>query len=107
MLDARAYYDFVMKLVLAVGVGFVLPVFLVLLNFTGVISGVAIIRGWRFAVLAVFVFTAITTPAADIASMFLLALPMLALYLAAAGVSILHDRRSTRALADDLAETAS
>jgi sec-independent protein translocase protein TatC len=92
-LDARIYYDFVIKLVLAIGVGFVLPVFLVLLNFMGVLSASAILKGWRFAILLITIFTALTTPAADVMSMFLLAIPMVMLYYVAAGIAWIHDRR--------------
>ncbi|MGV8968889.1 MAG: twin-arginine translocase subunit TatC [Microbacteriaceae bacterium] len=95
-LDARIYYDFVIKLVLAVGIGFVLPVFIVLLNFVGVLSATAIIKGWRFAILLITIFTALTTPAADVMSMFLLAIPMVFLYFAAAGIAWLHDRRASK-----------
>jgi len=58
------------------------------------------------AVLAITVFTAIATPAADPLSMFLLAAPMVALYFAAWGVASLHDRavaRRSDGLAADLA----
>ena len=103
--DAKYYLDFVLKLMLAIGVAFVLPVFLVLLNFIGVIRGIAILKGWRWAVLAIVVFTAIATPAADVLSMVLLAIPMTVLYFAAVGVAVWHDRvadrRAARALADD------
>jgi sec-independent protein translocase protein TatC len=95
-LDARIYYDFVIKLVLAIGVAFVLPVFLVLLNFVGVLSAASIIKGWRVAVLVIALFTALATPAADVISMFLLAIPMVLLYFAAWGVAALHDRRAAR-----------
>lgn len=95
-LDARTYYDFVIKLVLAVGVAFVLPVFLVLLNFTGVLSAKAIIKSWRIAILVICLFTAIATPAADVISMFLLAIPMVVLYFAAYVVAFLHDRRAAK-----------
>lgn len=95
-LSARPYYDFVIKLVLAVGVAFVLPVFLVLLNFLGVVSGKAIIKGWRVAILIITLFCATATPAADIVSMFLLAIPMVVLYFAAAGVALWHDRGVAR-----------
>lgn len=91
-LSARPYYDFVIKLVLAVGVAFVLPVFLVLLNFLGVISAAAILKGWRVAILVITLFCATATPAADLVSMFLLAVPMVILYFAAAGVALWHDR---------------
>jgi sec-independent protein translocase protein TatC len=90
--EAKVYLDFVLKLVLAVGIAFVMPVFLVLLNFLGVISAVGILKGWRVAVLLIAVFCAIATPAADVMSMFLLAIPMVFLYFVAAGVACLHDR---------------
>ncbi|GHF05319.1 twin-arginine translocase subunit TatC [Pseudolysinimonas yzui] len=97
-LDARVYYDFVVKLVLAVGIGFVFPVFLVLLNFVGVLSARAIAKGWRIAILAICIFTALATPAADVASMFVLAIPMILLYLVALAVAGIHDRRLARRL---------
>ena len=37
-INAQNYFDFVLKLVVAIGIAFVLPVFIVLLNFAGVIS---------------------------------------------------------------------
>jgi sec-independent protein translocase protein TatC len=103
--DEKYYLDFVLKLVLVVGVAFELPVFLVLLNFIGVVSARGILRSWRWALLAIVIFTAIATPAADIASMFLLAVPMALLYFAAVGVAEIHDRRAARRLA--LAEAES
>jgi sec-independent protein translocase protein TatC len=99
LLDAKYYYDLIIKLVLAVGVGFVLPVFLVLLNFVGVLSAKAILGGWRVAVLVITLFCAIATPAVDVASMFLLAVPMVALYFAAVLVATVHDRAAARRLA--------
>ena len=96
IIDAKFYLDFVIKLVLATGIAFVLPVFLVLLNFIGILSAQAILKGWRWAILAITLFTAIATPAADVVSMFLLAIPMVALYFAAYGVSALHDRAVAR-----------
>lgn len=92
LLDAKIYYDFVMKLSLAIGVGFVLPVFLVLLNFVGVLSARTILTSWRIAILVIALFCAIATPAADVISMFLLAIPMVALYFTAALIAWVHDR---------------
>nr|WP_237583519.1 twin-arginine translocase subunit TatC [Clavibacter michiganensis] len=104
-ITAREYFDFVLKLVFAVGIAFVLPVFLVLFNFMGILTGKAIIKSWRIAILLIILFCAIATPAADVMSMFLLAVPMTILYLIAAGISLLNDRRRARraaSLADDL-----
>lgn len=96
IITAKTYFDFVLKLVLVVGVAFVLPVFLVLFNFAGLLSAQSIIKSWRIAVLVITLFTAIATPAADVLSMFLLAIPMILLYFAAAGIAWLHDRRKNK-----------
>lgn len=103
-LSARAYIDFTLKLVLAVGVGFVMPVVLVMLNFVGVIRGKTILKGWRVAVLIIVLFAAITTPAVDLVSMFLLAIPMIVLFFAAVGIALLHDRRIDKRRAAEFAE---
>jgi sec-independent protein translocase protein TatC len=96
LLTAKVYLDFALKLVVAVGVGFVLPVFLVLLNAIGVLSAQAIIKGWRWAIIVIAMFTALATPAADVVSMFLLAVPMVALYFMAAGITWVNDRRRAK-----------
>ncbi|MGR2751773.1 twin-arginine translocase subunit TatC [Agromyces arachidis] len=95
-LDAKIYFDFVLKLVLAIGIAFVVPVFIVLLNFAGVISAASIIKSWRIAILVIVLFTAIATPSADVVSMFLLAVPMIALYFGAWGIAWVHDRRAAK-----------
>lgn len=95
-IDAKDYLGFVLKLILAVGVAFVLPVFLVLLNFIGIVTAKGILRGWRIAILTITLFTAIATPAADPFSMFLLAIPMVILYFLAVGVAFWHDALAAR-----------
>ena len=96
LLTAKVYLDFALKLVLAIGVGFVLPVFLVVLNFVGVIEARSISKGWRVAVIIIALFTAIATPAADVVSMVVLAIPMVVLYFIAAGIAAIHDRRAAK-----------
>jgi len=107
--EAKDYLGFVTKLVLAVGIAFVLPVFLVLLNFLGIVSGVSIFRSWRWAILAIFIFCALATPSADVGSMFLLAAPMILLYLLAATIAWWRDRilaKRADSLASDVGGTA-
>lgn len=100
------YYDFVFKFFVIVGVAFVLPVFLVALNLAGVVSGRAIIKSWRAAVLISTLFAALATPAADITSMLLLGGIMIVLYFAAAGVALLFDRRRSKRDATLLGDVA-
>ncbi|HUH52787.1 MAG TPA: twin-arginine translocase subunit TatC [Microbacteriaceae bacterium] len=104
LLTARPYLDMAIKLMLAVGVGFVVPVFIVLLNFVGVLSAKSILKSWRIAILSIILFAGITTPAADLISMFLLAVPMVLLYFIAAGIATLHDRRVKKKMDAEFAE---
>jgi sec-independent protein translocase protein TatC len=99
ILNARSYVDFILRLMLIVGIAFVLPLLLVLLNLVGAMSASAIIGSWRYVILAITAFTAVATPAADVLSMFLLALPMVLLYFAAAGFAWVNDKRRARAIA--------
>lgn len=104
------YYDFVFKFFIVLGCAFVLPVFLVALNVAGIMSGRAILKGWRVAVLVSAVFAALATPAADITSMLLLMGIMVVLYFAATLVSLFFDRRrrkrEQRLLAEESGRTA-
>jgi len=88
----KDFVDFVTKLVVAIGIGFVLPVFLVFLNFIGAMTFATIMKGWRVAILLICLFAAITTPSSDVITMFLVAIPMIGLYFAAAAVAWWHDR---------------
>lgn len=104
IMSAKTYFDFVLRFVVAVGIAFVLPVFLVLFNFIGLLSAQTIIKGWRVAIISIAFFCAAVTPAADVLSMFLLAIPMVGLYFVAYFISFLHDKRKTRASEGELIE---
>ncbi|MGW7359558.1 twin-arginine translocase subunit TatC [Streptomyces sp. NPDC054802] len=91
------------KLVLAFGLAFQLPLMLSLLNASGVISGERMLGWWRGMVMAIAVFSALVTPT-DPLSMIALAVPMTALYFAAVGFSLLNDRRRRRAQGPELSD---
>ncbi|MFE1578039.1 twin-arginine translocase subunit TatC [Streptomyces fradiae] len=96
------------KLVLAFGLAFQMPLLLVLLNLGGVVSGSKMLGWWRGMVMGIAVFAAVVTPT-DPLSMIALQMPLTALYFAAVGFALLNDRRRRRAegpeLADDEAST--
>lgn len=107
ILDARTYFTFFMRVILAFGVAFLLPLVMVGLNFLGVVSGAAYLKAWRWAVLGSFVFTAFANPLPDAWSMIAMALPLCGLYFAAVGISFLRDRRVARRRAtQDAADAA-
>lgn len=94
LIDAQLYLSFVMRVLLAFGVAFLLPVVMVALNFAGLVRARTWMRGWRWAVLLVFTFAAFATPTPDAITMILLALPMVGLYFLAVGICGLRDRRT-------------
>lgn len=96
ILTATYYVDFVMKIVLATGVAFVLPVFVVLLNFLDLVSAKTIRGSWRLIVVGIALFSALVTPAADVLSMFLVAVPMTILFAGALAITQLRDSRADR-----------
>ncbi|EYR63237.1 preprotein translocase subunit TatC [Actinotalea ferrariae CF5-4] len=93
LIDAQLYLSFVMRVILAFGIAFLLPVIMVGVNLAGLVRGSTWLHGWRWAVLLVMTFAAFATPTPDVVTMFVVALPMLALYFLAVGVCVLHDRR--------------
>ncbi|MFF0909474.1 twin-arginine translocase subunit TatC [Microbacterium enclense] len=96
LLSATQYYDFLLKLVVAVGISFVSPLAIIALNAVGVLSARSIVRGWRAALVIIIIFSAAVTPASDLLSMGLVALPLCLLYAASAVWATLHDRRLAR-----------
>ena len=92
LLQASYYVDFVLKIVVAAGMAFVFPVVLAMLNFLGVLPARVIARSWRVGLMAIVVFSALVTPAADALSMFFVAVPMGALFAASILVAHVHDR---------------
>jgi sec-independent protein translocase protein TatC len=96
LIDAQLYLSFVMRVVLAFGIAFLLPVIMVGLNFAGLVKARTWLAGWRWAVMIVFTFAAFATPTPDAVSMIALALPMSGLYFLAVAVCHLHDRRRER-----------
>ncbi len=95
-ISALSYLQFVMQLVLAFGIAFLLPLAMVALTSLGLVRGSTWGRGWRWAVLLVFTFAAVATPTPDALSMILLALPICGLYFGALGACLYLDRRKDR-----------
>ena len=97
LINASDYLGFVTRFILAFGIAFLLPVFLVALNVAHVLTARVMLGGWRVAVIVIFVFAAMMTPTPDPWTMLALAVPMVALFYAAVGVAWVIDRRRRRA----------
>ncbi|HIZ98332.1 MAG TPA: twin-arginine translocase subunit TatC [Candidatus Janibacter merdipullorum] len=95
--QASDYFTFVTRFILAFGLAWLLPVFLVGLVSIGIMSGKTLLKSWRVAILLIFIASAIITPTPDPFTMFLLAGPLCVLYFGAVGIALLIDRRRVKA----------
>lgn len=90
------YLSFFLRTVLIFGVGFLVPLLLVLLNFAGILSGKRLVSWWRWIIMTVFIFAAVATPTGDPINLLLLAGPILLLVVIAVAVCLMNDRRRAR-----------
>jgi sec-independent protein translocase protein TatC len=86
----------VTRMVVVFGLSFELPLLLIMLNLTGMITGKRMLGWWRGMIMGITVFAAVATPSTDPISMLALAGPIWVLYFGAVGFSLLNDRRKSR-----------
>ncbi|WLQ44084.1 twin-arginine translocase subunit TatC [Streptomyces laculatispora] len=96
LLPVDDYLDIVMRMVIVFGLAFELPLLLVLLNFTGVLTAKRLAGWWRGMVMGITIFSAVATPTGDPLTMITLAAPIVLLYFLALGICIVNDRRRRR-----------
>ena len=103
--DINAYLAFLLRLMLVFGIGFLIPLIVLMLNIVGVIKAKQMAKYRSLVIFATFVFGAVATPSTDPFSMLAVAAPMALLFLAAEVIAHILDRRKERQAAlarDDL-----
>jgi sec-independent protein translocase protein TatC len=80
-------------MLLVFGVAFEIPLFVILLNLAGVVSGRQLGEHRPWIIIGTFIFAAIATPSTDPVSMLFLALPMTLLFFISEIIARLVDRR--------------
>lgn len=100
IINANEYILFMLRILLVFGIAFILPVVLVMLNVARIITAESIFKAWRMAIFLIAVIAALATPTADPMSMFLVMIPLVVLYFAAAGLAALNDKRRDKAMAE-------
>lgn len=100
LIEFDRYLSFLIRMMLVFGVAFEIPLFVVMLNLAGVVSGKTLGAYRPWIVIGTFVFAAVATPSTDPFSMIFLAVPMALLFLVSEVIARAVDRR--RAHADGL-----
>lgn len=86
----------VTRMVIVFGLSFELPLLLIFLNLTGMITGKRMLGWWRGMIMGITVFAAVATPSTDPLSMLALAGPIWVLYFGATLFSLVNDKRRRR-----------
>jgi sec-independent protein translocase protein TatC len=94
----------VTRMVIVFGLSFELPLLLVMLNLTGLITGKRMLGWWRGMIMGITVFAAVATPSTDPLSMLALAGPIWVLYFFAVLFSLVNDKRRRRREAEGPAD---
>ncbi|HEY4607929.1 MAG TPA: twin-arginine translocase subunit TatC [Ilumatobacteraceae bacterium] len=87
------YVSLVGLMMAVFGIAFEFPVLLVFLQLVGVLTPQTLIKGWRYAIMIVFVIAGVITPSGDPYSMLALAIPMSIFYLISIVIGLFFQRR--------------
>jgi sec-independent protein translocase protein TatC len=104
LVEFGEYFSFFTRMLLVFGVAFEIPLFVIMLNLAGVVSGKALGRYRPWIILGTFVFAAVATPSTDPFTMLMLALPMLVLFTIAEVIARTVDRARGRGLGKNSTE---
>jgi sec-independent protein translocase protein TatC len=88
--------NLITRMVLVFGASFELPLLLVMLNLTHILTGKRMLGWWRWMIMGITVFAAVATPSTDPVSMLALAAPIWVLYFGATIFALVNDRRRAR-----------
>ena len=100
MLSLREYLSFSLKLLLAFGLSFELPVAIFFLAKIGVVRSRTLSKNRRYAILIIFVAAAILTPSPDALTQIIMAVPLMGLY--EIGIIVAKFAEKKRPKTDDL-----
>lgn len=101
MLSVSMYFTFVARLCFTFGLVFQLPIVVFLLSILGIVTPQFLLKQWRYAVVVIFVASAILTPP-DPASQVLMAIPILLLYIGSVLVAFAALRKQKKAESEEL-----
>ena len=95
-----AYFDFVLQVVLSLGISFELPLVIIILAWLGVVTPAILHRFRRYAIVLACIAGALLSPGTDLVSMLMMTFPLILLYeVGFLGAVVIHRRRRKAAAA--------
>lgn len=96
VITVERYFSFLLTVILGLGLMFELPIVIFLFALMGVVTPGFLIRKFRWAVLLIFVVSALVTPTPDVVNLCIFAVPTIGLYLLGVGAAWLVTRNRHR-----------
>lgn len=81
LLKADDYFDFIILIMLAMGIVFQMPAITYVLSRIGLVNAKFLIKSWRPALVIILIAAAVISPTSDVLNMMLFAAPMMGLYI--------------------------
>lgn len=97
LVEFSEYLTFLSRTLLGFGIAFEIPIFVVLLNLAGVVSGRWLGEHRSWIIVLVFIFAAVVTPSTDPFTLCFMAIPMVVLFLVSELIAKASDKRRARA----------
>ena len=97
LLKADDYFDFIIIVMLGMGVVFQMPAITYVLARIGLVTAKFLIKIWKTALIVILIAAAVLSPTNDIPNMLLFAAPMIALYIVSIFVAWIFSRPRTTA----------
>ena len=95
LLKANDYFDFIILIMLGMGVVFQMPAVTYVLARIGLVTAGFMLRIWKTALIVILIAAALLSPTADIANMLLFAAPMMVLYVVSILVAWIFNKPRT------------
>jgi sec-independent protein translocase protein TatC len=89
VITIERYFSFLITVILGLGLMFELPIVVLILAAIGVVTPQFLLRQWRYAVVIIFIISAIITPTPDIVNLCIFAMPACALYFLGIGAAFM------------------
>src|SRR4030095_3153918 len=95
LLKANDYFDFIILIMLGMGVVFQMPAITYVLARIGLVTAGFLLKIWKTALIVILIAAAVLSPTSDIANMMLFAAPMMVLYLISIFVAWIFNKPRT------------